>query len=50
MNSLTESRWLPIVLLTRSNVFMTFAWYGRLKFKGQPLLLVILASRGIAFF
>ena len=50
MNSLTESRWLPIVLLTRSNVFMTFAWYGPLKFKGQPLLLVILASWGIAFF
>ena len=50
MNSLTESRWLPIVLLTCSNIFMTFAWYGHLKFKGQPLLLVILASWGIAFF
>ncbi len=45
-----ESRWLPIVLLTFSNVFMTFAWYGHLKFKSQPLLLVILASWGIAFF
>ena len=50
MNSLIESRWLPIVLLTCSNIFMTFAWYGPLKFKGQPLLLVILASWGIAFF
>ena len=50
MNSLLESRWLPIVLLTCSNVFMTFAWYGHLKFKGKPLLLVILASWGIAFF
>jgi len=48
--SLTESRWLPIVLLTCSNVFMTFAWYGHLKFRDKPLFLVILASWGIAFF
>ena len=48
--NMTESRWLPIVLLTCSNVFMTFAWYGHLKFKSKPLLLVILASWGIAFF
>src|SRR6266700_6826104 len=48
--NLTESRWLPIVLLTFSNLFMTFAWYGHLKFKSKPLLLVILASWGIAFF
>jgi hypothetical protein len=46
----TSSRWLPIVLLTVSNIFMTFAWYGHLKFKSKPLLLVILASWGIAFF
>ena len=50
MNDLIQSRWLPIVLLTCSNVFMTFAWYGHLKFKHQPLWLVILASWGIAFF
>ena len=50
MNDLTQSRWLPIVLLTGSNIFMTFAWYGHLKFKDKPLLLVILASWGIAFF
>src|SRR5882672_6961517 len=50
MNDLTQSRWLPIVLLICSNVFMTFAWYGHLKFKNKPLLLVILASWGIAFF
>ena len=50
MNSLFESRWLPIVLLTCSNVFMTIAWYGHLKFKNKPLLLVILVSWGIAFF
>jgi len=48
--NLTESRWSPIVLLTFSNLFMTFAWYGHLKFKSKPLLLVILASWGIAFF
>lgn len=41
---------LTIVLLTVSNIFMTVAWYGHLKFKGAPLLLVILASWGIAFF
>lgn len=50
MNQLIESRWLPIVLLVFSNVFMTFAWYGHLKFKNKPLLLVILVSWGIAFF
>jgi len=48
--NLTESRWLPIVLLTCSNIFMTFAWYGHLKFKSKPLFLVVLASWGIAFF
>lgn len=39
-----------IGLLTLSNIFMTFAWYGHLKFKGAPLFLVILISWGIAFF
>ena len=39
----------PIVLLLISNVFMTFAWYGHLKFKDQALWLVVLASWGIAF-
>ena len=38
-----------IILLTISNVFMTFAWYGHLKFKDKPLLLVILISWLIAF-
>src|SRR5664279_2071603 len=50
MNDLTQSRWLPIVLLTCSNIFMTVAWYGHLKFKSKPLLLVILVSWSIAFF
>ncbi|MGZ3651837.1 MAG: DMT family protein [Bdellovibrionota bacterium] len=40
----------PILLLTCSNVFMTFAWYGHLKFRDSPLLWVVLASWGIAFF
>ena len=43
----------PVVtigLLLASNVFMTFAWYGHLKYKAAPLALVILASWGIAFF
>jgi uncharacterized protein (DUF486 family) len=29
MNDLTQSRWLPIVLLTGSNIFMTFAWASK---------------------
>ena len=40
----------PIALLVCSNVFMTFAWYGHLKFKDRPLWVVILASWGIALF
>ena len=41
-------RLLPIAMLIASNVFMTFAWYGHLKFKAVPLVLVILASWLIA--
>jgi uncharacterized protein len=41
---------LPILMLFASNVFMTFAWYGHLKFKEIPLPLVIMVSWGIAFF
>tara|TARA_B100000614_G_C14173590_1_gene338116 strand:- start:39 stop:350 length:312 start_codon:yes stop_codon:yes gene_type:complete len=37
-------------MLVCSNVFMTFAWYGHLKFKSAPLLLVIITAWGIAFF
>ncbi len=40
----------PVLLLVASNVFMTFAWYGHLKYRSAPLLGVILASWGIAFF
>jgi uncharacterized protein len=39
----------PITLLIASNVFMTFAWYGHLKFKTSPLWIAVLASWGIAF-
>jgi len=40
-----------IILLVFSNLFMTFAWYGHLKtMNGRPLVFVILASWGIAFF
>ncbi|HWY63874.1 MAG TPA: DMT family protein [Rhizomicrobium sp.] len=40
----------PIVLLFCSNVFMTFAWYGQLKFPNAVLWQVVLISWGIAFF
>ena len=40
----------PIALLLGSNVFMTFAWYGHLKYTDRPLWLVVIASWGIAFF
>jgi len=39
----------PIALLVVSNVFMTFAWYGQLKFPDRPLWIVVLVSWGIAF-
>jgi uncharacterized protein (DUF486 family) len=38
-----------ILLLTISNVFMTFAWYGHLKYRHAALWITILASWGIAF-
>jgi uncharacterized protein (DUF486 family) len=44
------ARLLPIAMLICSNLFMTLAWYGHLKFKDRPLWLVIVASWGIAFF
>lgn len=40
---------LTIVLLTISNIFMTFAWYGHLRFKSAPLWAVIIVSWLIAF-
>ncbi len=48
MSEMLFARLLPILLLIGSNLFMTIAWYGHLKFKSAPLLLVILASWSIA--
>jgi uncharacterized protein (DUF486 family) len=39
-----------ITLLVISNIFMTVAWYGHLKYKSKPLILVILISWSIALF
>ena len=51
MSNIVDMRiFLPIILLTLSNVFMTFAWYGHLKFKSLPLEITIITSWGIAFF
>lgn len=38
-----------ILLLTISNIFMTMAWYGHLKYKESPLWMAIGVSWGIAF-
>ncbi|MGO1002283.1 DMT family protein [Lysobacter sp. CA196] len=40
----------PILLLLGSNIFMTFAWYGHLKYKSSPLMIAIAVSWGIALF
>ncbi len=39
-----------ILLLTSSNIFMTFAWYGNLKNTSLPIWKLVLISWGIAFF
>jgi uncharacterized protein len=49
MPSILSPFLLPILLLIGSNVFMTMAWYGHLRFKETPLIGVILVSWGIAF-
>jgi uncharacterized protein (DUF486 family) len=48
MPALTLPQVAPIWMLLASNIFMTFAWYGHLKFKGAPLALVIFVSWLIA--
>jgi uncharacterized protein len=40
----------PVLLLTLSNLFMTYAWYGHLKGDPKPLWLAVTASWGVAFF
>src|SRR5688572_8373012 len=49
LNPYIQNRWMPVLLLFFSNIFMTFAWYGHLKYKSHALWIVILASWGIAF-
>ena len=46
---LTSAYVAPILLLIASNVFMTVAWYGHLRFKETPLITVIFVAWGIAF-
>ena len=46
---LTSPQVAPVIMLALSNVFMTFAWYGHLKYRSAPLLIAIVASWGIAF-
>lgn len=50
MTMLLSPKVLPIILLIASNVFMTFAWYGHLKYKTSPLYAAVMVSWGIAFF
>ena len=47
---MTWPAYAPLLLLSISNVFMTFAWYGHLKYRQAPLFTVIVVSWGIAFF
>jgi len=50
MPTLTISPYLlPVLMLIASNLFMTVAWYGHLRFKESPLFAVIVVSWGIAF-
>src|SRR5688572_7210359 len=49
MSFLTSPHVAPILLLIGSNLFMTIAWYGHLKYKTAPLMAVIFASWAIAF-
>jgi hypothetical protein len=50
MASLLSPKILPILMLIASNVFMTFAWYGHLKYKTSPIYIAVIASWMIAFF
>ena len=50
MAILLSPKLLPFLMLVCSNVFMTFDWYGHLKYKSAPLAVAVLVSWGIAFF
>ncbi len=47
---MTVAQITPIAMLFLSNIFMTFAWYGHLKYQSSALWLAIIASWSIAFF
>ncbi|MEP9374034.1 DMT family protein [Mesorhizobium sp. KR1-2] len=47
--ALLSPKVIPILMLVASNVFMTFAWYGHLKFKTSPIYVAVLVSWLIAF-
>jgi uncharacterized protein (DUF486 family) len=49
MPSIFSPQLAPVLMLALSNVFMTFAWYGHLRYRSAPLLIAIVASWGIAF-
>ena len=49
MSILLSPKYLPILLLIALNVFMTFAWYGHLKFTSAPLYAAVMVSWAIAF-
>jgi uncharacterized protein len=48
MPSLLSPAVLPILMLIGSNIFMTIAWYGHLKFPGAVMWMAVMASWGIA--
>ena len=48
MSAILSPKVLPILLLIASNVFMTLAWYGHLKFPGKALWAVVIVSWLIA--
>ena len=50
MNFILSPGIITVICLTISNVFMTVAWYGHLKFRNTPIWEVILIAWGIAFF
>ncbi|MBN9243614.1 MAG: DMT family protein [Mesorhizobium sp.] len=50
MAMLLSPKVLPVLMLVCSNVFMTFAWYGHLKFKASPIWMAVIVSWMIAFF
>ncbi len=49
MSLILSPRVAPILLLIASNIFMTLAWYGHLRYKTAPLWMAVMFSWGIAF-